>query len=266
MAPVEVVHWNPQRPIFSGRVGRRIPLRRPLNNFGDLLGPVIVAELVRRRGLASGAHASRRLLAVGSILKLARDGDTIWGIGANGKSLNDTFDFQRLDVRAVRGPLTRAFLEERGIAAPAVFGDPGLLVGELWTREELRGGAERRSLTVIPNLNDLPSYDPAQSGLVVPTDPLWSVLARIAASDLVVGSSLHAIVVAESLGLPARLIESGAEPSFKYEDYYRGSGRDGYRPATSVEEAVALGGEPTPEWDSQALLAAFPNDLWDSID
>jgi pyruvyltransferase len=89
------------------------------------------------------------------------------------------------------------------------------------------------------------------------------VLQTIAASEFVTGSSLHAIVIAESLGIPARLMRSSHEPEFKYLDYYLGSGRRGYEAAGSAGEAMARGGEPAPRWDPDPLLAAFPRDLWD---
>jgi pyruvyltransferase len=77
-----------------------------------------------------------------------------------------------------------------------------------------------------------------------------------------VGSSLHAIVVAESLGIPARVIASRAEHPFKYEDYYRGTGRRGVEAAQSMKEAVAMGGRDLPHFDADGLIAAFPVDLW----
>jgi pyruvyltransferase len=115
---------------------------------------------------------------------------------------------------------------------------------------------------VIPNLNDLGRREFASPMAVPPTAPIDEILGTIAASDLVVGSSLHAIVVAESFGIPARLVRSGAEPTLKYDDYYRGSGRVRYRVAQTVDEAVRMGGETPPVWDCDALLAAFPRDLW----
>jgi pyruvyltransferase len=128
-------------------------------------------------------------------------------------------------------------------------------------RDDLRGAREARDLTVVPNLNDLAAY-PAGTAVLDPRKPLDECLGVIAASAFVTGSSLHAIVIAESLGIPARLIASGAEPPFKYDDYYFGSGRPGFRLATSVDEAVAMGGEPAPNWSSGPLLDAFPSDLW----
>ncbi|WP_026911201.1 polysaccharide pyruvyl transferase family protein [Patulibacter minatonensis] len=255
MTTVEIVHWNPRR-----RVSRFLPRRiaRPVNNFGDLVGPWVVGELLRRRGIAvDSARRPARLVAVGSILHLAADGDVVWGAGINGKVLSLAPGVARLDVRAVRGPRTREFLAGLGHDVPDVYGDPGALVGALWTAPVARDG---RDLTVVPNLNDVDRF-PAHPAMVHPRTDLMSIVAAIAASRLVVGSSLHAIVIAESFGVPARLVRSVAEPAFKYDDYYGGTGRPTYRPATTVEEAVELGGEPPAVLDPR-LLEAFPADLW----
>ncbi|WP_156786415.1 polysaccharide pyruvyl transferase family protein [Microterricola viridarii] len=233
-----------------------------MNNFGDLLGPVIVKEMLKRAGVAQQkTGASHRLLAVGSILHLANEGDSIWGAGVNGKKLTSEYSFDKLDVRAVRGPLTQRILEDSGIAVPSVFGDPGLLVGQLWSRNELAATHGQCRFSVVPNFHDfhLSSQD-AQT--VDPRGQLWDVIGKIAASDLVVGSSLHGIVIAESLGIPARLVLSNTEPLFKYQDYYQGTGRTAFTPANSIAEALQLGGEPLPEWDPTPLRDAFPFDLW----
>jgi len=247
--------------VLPGLLGRLVPIRKAVNNFGDLLGPEIAHRLARRYMPAEQAQAGHgRLLAVGSILSLAEPGDVAWGIGANGKSLSKSYSLKRVDFRAVRGPLTRKFVQEQGGACPDVYGDPGLLVSQLWASEELT--APRVDVTVIPNLNDLPLYDLKDNRVMLPTEPLNACLSRISNSSFVIGSSLHAIVVAESFGIPARLIRSKAEPEFKYMDYYLGSGRSGYRPAESVAEALRLGGEPLPSWNSQVLIEAFPLDMW----
>ncbi|MGS0683813.1 polysaccharide pyruvyl transferase family protein [Nakamurella sp. GG22] len=257
MRQVEVVHWNPRRAPANG--GFRVPTRA--NNFGDLLGPVIVRRLLGMHGLGPPAGRGRRLLTVGSIMRLSRSGDVIWGTGVNGKSENVDYSDRRLDVRAVRGPLTRDVLIRNGHRVPDVFGDPGLLVGSLWSRDAVAGARPRTDLLVVPNINEV-SLFAAGPDVVDPRLPLWEVLGRIAASGFVVGSSLHAIVVAESWGIPARLVHPRVEPLFKYEDYYLGSGRNSFAPAGSIAEAVAQGGEPGPRWDPEPLMAAFPTDLW----
>jgi pyruvyltransferase len=256
---VEVVHWNPYLYREKTRLARFGP---KVNNFGDLLGPVIVEKMIKNAGVdARGAKSPHRLLAVGSIMHLGGEGDVVWGTGMNGKKLTTALPFEQLDVRAVRGPLTQRVLREKGIAAPAVFGDPGLLVGQLWSRQELMAQEKHRPYSVVPNFHDFP-LAPKNDETVNPTGKLWKVIAKIAASDLVVGSSLHGIVIAESLGIPARLVLSDTEPLFKYQDYYEGTGRTSFAPAHSVSEALQLGGERLPEWDPSPLLDAFPYDLW----
>lgn len=246
--------------MLRGRLGRRIPIKRKVNNFGDLLGPEIVKRMLDRAGVAqSGPAGDGRLFAIGSVLHFAATGDVVWGTGVNGKASADKYDFTRLDVRAVRGPRTRKFLVDRGVAVPEVYGDPGLLTAELFPEIAAVASEKKHRVTVVPNLNDLASYT---GDVLVPTRPLVECLTRIAQSELVVGSSLHGIIVAESFGIPARLVASPTEHAFKYEDYYAGSGRPGFTAATSVQEAVELGGEPPVDWNPQALIDAFPLDLW----
>jgi pyruvyltransferase len=262
---VEVVHWNPVRPRRPGLLGRLMG-SHPVNNFGDLLGPLIVREILERSGLRfDGAGQGRRLLAVGSILHFAQPGDVVWGTGVNGKKVDLERGYAGLDVRAVRGPITADFLRGHGVYVPDVYGDPGLLVGSLWTRDELRGDRPVVPVSVVPNFHDFraSAADPAGRVQVIsPQLPVREVLARIAASEYVVGSSLHGVIVAESLGIPARFVRSGVEPDIKYRDYYEGTGRSTFTQAASVEDALAIGPAELPRWDPGPLLAAFPGDLW----
>lgn len=205
------------------------------------------------------APGNRRLVSIGSVMHLARDADVIWGSGINGKHMHEQLPFSQVDIRAVRGHLTRELLQKQGHFVPDVLGDPGLLVGELWPF--MKRCEPRYPLTIIPNLNDLRDYKASQD-VLDPRSDLKACLTRIAESEFVVGSSLHGIIVAESLGVPARLISSSVEPTFKYEDYYLGSGRNGFKTAKNLNQALDLGGESPLKWDSGPLLDSFPFDLW----
>jgi pyruvyltransferase len=250
VAGVDVAAWNPVR--SSNRWGRHVLRARPVRNFGDLLGPVIVRELVAQLGLGA-ADERRRLLAVGSVLHFGRPGDVVWGAGRNAKAGAPPGG---LDVRAVRGPRTGA--DHPGAV---VGGDPALLLGGV--RPDLIVDPARRSgVTIVPNLNELAAVTDRR-GILSPRAPLPRVLRTIARSTLVVGSSLHGVIVAEALGVPARAVRAVEEPAFKYEDYYLATGRDPDDVvAGSVEEALERGGASGPRWDPHPLLAAFPTDLW----
>jgi pyruvyltransferase len=255
--PVDVVHWNPRRPVVPGFLGYALPVRRRVDNFGDLIGPMLVARIVADEGLIEQTER-RRLLTVGSIMHFAKPGDTVWGTGINPKV--DRPPAKPLDVRAVRGPVTQAALEQQGIAAPSIYGDPALLWSRFWPLESYAVGS-RRPIGIVPNFHDVAAFGDDER-VIHPRGKVHDVVSRILHHDFVIASSLHGIVIAESYGIPARLIPSRTEPPGKYDDYYRGTGRPDWRSAPTVEAAVEMGGERPPRWDGDAMLAAFPRDLW----
>ena len=249
---VSVVRWDPVRPGPSGS--------RRVGNFGDLLGPLIVRALVGSVPVVARRRA--RLVAVGSILHLSRPGDVVWGAGVNGKMPLRLIDPTSLDVRAVRGPLTKAVLEGLGVPVGPALGDPGLLVSDAFPDLPDRAARRpRRDVTIVPNLNDRSAFrdDPRA---VDPTGPVSEVVAAIAGSRVVVASSLHALVVADALGVDARPLVSDAEHPFKYADHYAGTGRPGALPSGDVSAALASDGPGPAVVDLGALRACFPFDLW----
>lgn len=255
---IKVVNFNPLRR-RSSWAGALLPRRR-LNNFGDLIGPLLVNEIIKLHGLSQPVE-DKRLVAVGSIMKLTKPGDIVWGAGINGKSL-DPGAAPQLDVRAVRGPLTRELLMASGTQVPEIYGDPGLLWSTFWPVEHYSSHHLRDKIpvSVIPNFHD--TIDTRPHHRIDPLQDPHRVAELISMSDFVCGSSLHGIVIAESFGIPARLVKSEAEPPFKYDDYYSGTGRSDYLVAHSVEEAIEMGGERPPIFSSEALLQSFPFDLY----
>ena len=257
-----VINWNPHQTVQLWPARKRVPVPfLRVRNFGDLLGPWIVRRIVETELLGASADPTQRLLTVGSIGEKAVEGDVLWGSGLirdpaeTGRHLPRT-----IDVRAVRGPLTAACLRRSGITATSVYGDPAALVPLLWRDEEL--GITRRSAGTVM----LPHY---RSDAVWPRPHLrarGSHLTRIraiASAELVISSSLHGIILAEAYGVPVIPVREPGEPEFKYRDYFEGTGRE--LPVLQPTWNSALEAEPiTPlaEWGAQALLDAFPRDLW----
>ena len=257
----QIVHWNPRLRFRSSGVLWRLPRLERENNFGDLLGPWIVARICDILNLGSAVSRKHRLLTVGSIINtVAREGDTVWGSGIHGNMLPLQSAIPQLDVRAVRGPLTAALLRESGNSVPDVYGDPALLVPHLWSDSEL--GVQRRSggTVFVPNYYDLAA---APDNALNPRGDVVERIRAIASAERVIASSLHGIVIAEAYGVPAVLVASAIERRFKYEDYYGGTGRS--LPTVASDWRSALNtpaGIPIDDWDPQALLQAFPTDLW----
>ncbi|WP_311029720.1 polysaccharide pyruvyl transferase family protein [Mesorhizobium koreense] len=233
-------------------------------NFGDYLSSVIVTKMAADADCFLGEERPTpiRLLAVGSILHFARDGDVIWGSGVNGKVPVERHTFSQLDIRAVRGPLTRDFLLQRGIEAPEIFGDPAILIAELLPSRFPRLAGQADPVAFVPNLHDLPAME-GWENVVSPLDPWWSVVRRISRARHVISTSLHGLVVADAFGVPCTYLRLSEEENlFKYEDYILGVGRSGLRVTRSREEAVRASPFDPIRFDTARLKASFPYDLW----
>lgn len=275
MRPVKLVHWNPRETRSRGALGRLTATGPRKDNFGDLLGPYVVEKVVRSQDGLAPYPVPRRLppprrartghlLSIGSVMHFARTGDTVWGTGVNGKIAADVYRFTALDVRAVRGLHTQRFLTERGIDVPDVYGDPALLLPHLDPRVTGWAQDKQRRLAVIPNLNEVADWQD-HPAFVDPRGPLDQIIERLARSERVVSSSLHGLVISEALGIPVALVRSRAEPSFKYDDYFSGTGRADVPTYDDLDAGLAARTEPAQmSWDPGPLLRAFPWDLWDA--
>lgn len=236
-------------------------------NFGDAMSPLIVEKLSGRKvQFAQFVHAD--LAAVGSILYRgdAFIGDwrnigieaaikavphlihariskpiKIWGSGfLTEPSFERPFIKKRLEVHALRGKLTHRYLAKYGLVeknAAIPYGDPGLLYADLFgVRKETQ-----YELGVIPHVRDVEagreiaeSY--AKKGMRVRLiDASLApdlVVGEIAKCEKILSSSLHGLIVADSLGIPNRhlvLSTLGHTPEnfyLKFSDYYSAFGEE----------------------------------------
>lgn len=231
-----------------------------VTNFGDTLSVVLLERITGHAIKKARVNEKHKLLAIGSILHFAKDSDIVWGSGINGKHpYPRDYSFKNLDVRAVRGPLTRLFLQNLGVNVPEVYGDPALLFPLLFP--EFKKESIREFL-VIPHISEMHLL-PKNANIVYPTEPWDVIVQKIVESKFVISSSLHGIIIAEAYGIPSRLLRmTDNESLFKYADYYLGTGRKEFKPAKSVAEALKMGGEDLPLYDRAKLLDAFPWDLF----
>jgi pyruvyltransferase len=242
--------------------------QRSFINFGDYISLKLVERIVGgpvRVSHKTRSNGEKKLLAIGSIFYFASDNDVIWGSGINGKSLNkEDYVFNHLDVRAVRGPLTRQFLMENfNIDCPKIYGDPALLFPYFFPEFKKK---QKPSLDylIIPHYSENNLFPKAKfNNVIYATEPWDEIIEKILDSKFVISSSLHGIVIAEAYGIPARLLRiTEHEPIFKYVDYYFGTNRPHFQFASSLEEALTLGGEKPFECDLKKLYKAFPCEFW----
>jgi pyruvyltransferase len=90
--------------------------------------------------------------------------------------------------------------------------------------------------------------------------PFFETVGEILRSNLVVSSSLHGLIVAEALGVPAVWHRSlmGVD-ELKFTDYYLGTGRYRIVKADTLQAALKVSPMPLPTFDAVAMLATFPS-------
>ncbi|MBS0625478.1 MAG: polysaccharide pyruvyl transferase family protein [Verrucomicrobia bacterium] len=235
-------------------------------NFGDYLSLKLVERIVdcpvkvHRR---NPQVKVKKLLAIGSLMSFALDDDVIWGTGVNGRLLDlKDYPFSRLDVRAVRGPLTRKFLMDNfGIPVPEIYGDPALLVPHFFPEFQRKENPSFDYIVVV-HYSEVHLF-PREPHIVYATDPWDQVIERILDAKFVISTALHGLILAEAFGVPARMLRvTENEHLFKYQDYYLGTGRSNFQFATSIDEALRLGGEPPFVCDLEKLFYSFPFEFW----
>lgn len=253
---VKLRHWRP-------RIGA---------NFGDELSVAIVDQMLALRGLRLDftVPASQRLLGVGSILQMACEGDVVWGSGVNGRNTGDEPTWRQIDVRAVRGPLTREYLVRKrpDLPVPAIYGDPGLLLFDLFpTLLNRRTRPAHPERIVIPNLNDLRLKTlNTDLPVVSPLEPWPLVCEHIVQAKEIITSSLHGLALGQWLGKNVKLVRfSRTEPMFKYEDYALGAKAGELRVFNDVASALTADLTAAPVRAPEGLADAFPYDLWKEV-
>ncbi|MCD8071286.1 MAG: polysaccharide pyruvyl transferase family protein [Akkermansiaceae bacterium] len=237
------------------------------DNVGDLLSLIVCEWCLRYFGIRPRWGRTRRLCAVGSVLSFIGGGETtIWGTGLMEKraveAMKDPRKKMKLDIRAVRGPLTRSVLRENGFDCPEVYGDPAILMPLVYKPEVKK--VPGRTL-IIPHHSRLGKYAARYDHVADTYTSDWKgFIDNIASSGKVISSSLHGIILAESYGIPCVFLDDYPGSRFKYDDYFRSTGRTSFPIAATPEEGMRLpgGANALLEHMQERLLSAFPRDLF----
>ena len=268
-------------------------------NFGDMLSCRLV-ECLSGLGMNGRPMDAADIAAVGSILRQLRrcfDRESansgplhVWGSGfPQTIALQNPRARGRVIFHAVRGELTLRHLRELGLVEPeesVALGDPGLLYADI-----VPGARETRKefdVAIVPHHIDAEEFKAAvdwlsSAGLSVKfvdvsdANPM-QVVRDIAASRKVLSSSLHGIIVADSLGIPnLRVVADGFEEDeqrmldeshLKFSDYYSAFGLERPKhiclselkdaPRRTIDRIVDFVPRDKVEKCKRGLLDAFP--------
>jgi len=230
-------------------------------NFGDALSPVLIQEMIDAP-VVSTDSAKSEMVAVGSLfafghclyreqapiaskdwLKIIRlrliDAIApvvhVWGTGFLYEKIPACpIVIRTLNLHAVRGKYTLDILKRTGLFSgktSIAYGDPGLFYSALLPEIPKK----EYDLGVVPHEVDryagefvvevLSAHGMKVKYIDVYDNPL-KVVSEIAACDCILSSSLHGLIVADSLGIPNRQMMlsyfgyTKDQYLFKYRDYY----------------------------------------------
>lgn len=264
---IPVFWWNSQGNLINSAISTDV---FKFGNFGDNASPLLVSKLsgVQSRRVVKG---ERKLLAIGSILHGARDGDIVWGSGLKSEEALDEHPGGNIFVTAVRGPKTLKVLERAGWDTSnikAMF-DPGVLLKHIFADRLAKYDVEKNKrlgkIRIVPHFKDELVFKRQRPDLlkhfISPDGDPVKILESMLGAELVISSSLHGIIFAESLGIPSIWISSpGGEAQFKYLDYYEGTSRFGIEPIATIDEALNSQPPALPTFDFEKLMATFPKE------
>lgn len=261
--PIPLMWWDCAGKNFDGKIGTR---KFRTGNFGDIASRDIVEAVIKRPTQPTTGN-QRKLISIGSVIHTASDGDIIWGSGMKGTKMQLAPTVKTLSVHAVRGPLTLDMVRRHGVDISKVkhLFDPGCLIPHLFPEEvaKARAAARPSKFKIVPHYRDdmmlrRMHYRLSQHFVTVDCTPLQMVEALVG-TEKVISSSLHGIIFAESLGIPACwLAPIGGEDDLKYFDYYFGTGRFAVKRFETVEDALRSEPMPLPTFKFQDYLDTFP--------
>lgn len=227
-------------------------------NVGDYLSKVIFNDLMKKKNKSFWSIKTKRISFIGSVIQFIGGDTIVYGSGLMKKDscLIVANKKLNLDIRAVRGPLTKKSLESVGYTVPDVFGDPAILLPLFYQPREI----EKRDYIVIPHWKKMENYN--NYPVLSPITHDWkNFIDVIASTKLVISASLHGIIIAETYGVPAIMLgDTEHSDIFKYIDYYKSTGRDSFPIAKNIEEALSMNlpAIPNHQLMRDSLLKSFP--------
>ena len=246
---------------------------KKLNNFGDILNPVIIKRLIGRNvdihSVNSKYYRKTYLMAIGSILQRANKQAIVWG---SGFIENESEIYQKPQkIYAVRGPKTRERLLQLNIQCPEVYGDPALLIPKFFTPPF---SEKKYKIGIIPHYVDkehnwLKKTKNNKNVLIIDVqnpDPR-EVIKQMFCCETIASSSLHGLIVSDAYEIPNIWIKFSNNVrggNFKYYDYFATTDRDNIKPyyiqeSTDIQDIMKRVEKYKLVINVDKLVESFPN-------
>jgi pyruvyltransferase len=182
------------------------------DNFGDALTPYILNKLGYQAEYTDKGCNEEHYIVCGSILPAANEHSIIWGAGI-AQDAPDIIWKQPKKIHAVRGKKTREMLLSKGIDCPEVYGDPAQVLPLLYSPKI----EKKKAIGFVPHIVDRHLH----SDYIDIAQPVERFIDSILECEMIISSSLHALITADAYGLKWQWVYSpnviGGD--FKFRDF-----------------------------------------------
>jgi len=196
-------------------------------NFGDALNPYIYKNFFNVDARWSYSPSDNTVAMIGSIIHLIKPGNIVYGAGCI-----SPIDFipNGLQIKAVRGPLTKMLLEYRGYDVPDILGDPSMLLPAIIPLKP----TYKYKYGILPHYIDFDLAKslegiPEDSIFINPLDIVERIVDQIQSVDILISSSLHGIIMGEVYGkgtIWVKFQDKICGGRFKFDDFYQSIGKN----------------------------------------
>ena len=233
-------------------------------NLGDQLSPIIVTNIVNSfDGVKLKKH--KNLLAIGSLIGSFNCDGVVWGSGILSddaiKVVNKRKRYIKYDIRAVRGPETRNVLLKCGYKVPEVYGDPAILLKDIYCPNIEK---KKYKISLICHLSNIEKSS-CFHNIDIRTSDYKNFVDEVCSSEFIISSSLHGIILAETYGVPCIFWNNKMDKQFiKFKDWYYSTNRYDFKYGNSIDECIKKGPNDLPNLLSMRknLLETFPKDIF----
>jgi pyruvyltransferase len=202
-------------------------------NFGDQLSPFILDMLINKEKYSVSYNKPDNgisILVIGSYIHEARNYSYIYGSGVRTDPPIERYkNYTKLNVCAVRGPITKAFLERRGFIVPDIFGDPALLLPLFYKPIVIPDLSNK--IAVIPHKSNYNKYKEIEKDtkylLIDPLENWKDVINKLFSCKYTISSSLHGLICSDAYNKPNVWLDefSLSEGDTKFKDYFMSQSR-----------------------------------------
>lgn len=258
---------DPKNKVKKNRVNLNYWDGKP--NLGDAISPVVVEYMLSLKNLSLNTPVknTKHLYAIGSVITAGIQDCTIWGSGILYTTLGYRIKNRDLDIRSVRGPMTRTVLMEYGYKVPEIYGDPAILMPEIYNHKDVKK-THKYGIVMHKNgskhFDDLKALNNSYKFIDIKTCDYKQFIDDLLSVEYVVSSSLHGIILAEAYGIPAILVQPEFS-LFKYYDWYISTGRTDFPILQTLNDLEKVEFPKVPDFSEmrKKIKEAFPYDLFD---